>query len=137
MYPSFPEVMAVCLAAGSLWLYITKRVSGIWLYMVILVALIEVGIYAFQYTNLRPLLGAVPIFIFIDGYYIKRTKNSKTPEEMQRLRKRGLRLSGIIMCLMVAAILMGTDMAKLTILLVPVMVFKIYRLCGDGKVEKK
>ena len=105
MYPTFPEVMIVCLAAGSLWLYITKKVSVLWLYMVILVAVIEVGIYAFQYTNLRTLLGAVPIFVWIDGYYVKRMENSKTPEEMERLTKRRLRFSGIIMCLMVAAIL--------------------------------
>lgn len=137
MYPTFPEVMIVCCAAGSLLLYITKKVSVLWLYIVILVAMIEVGIYAFQYTNLRPLLGAVPIFVWIDGYYVKRMENSKTPEEMERLTKRRLRFSGIIMCLMVAAILMDTDVAKLAILLVPVMLFEIYRFCRDGKVEKK
>ena len=85
--------------------------------------------YAFQYTILRPLLGAVPIFVWIDGYYVKRMENSKTPEEMERLTKRRLRFSGIIMCLMVAAILMGTDVDKLAILLVPVMMFEIYRIC--------
>ena len=85
MYPTFPEVMIVCCAAGSMVLYITKKVSVIWLYMVILVALIEVGIYAFQYTNLRPLLGVAPIFILIDGYYGKRMEKCKDQSKRARV----------------------------------------------------